>query len=68
LDKLHVKYVLPEQDKYQNRCVPFAVLVNIQQPLEEPPIVIFALLAPTSVIPRLQPNTMNQTTVSFAVR
>jgi hypothetical protein len=51
-------------ERHVNHVVP----VNIQQPPEEQPIVIFALLARTSVIPLPQPNTIKQTIVPFAVR
>jgi hypothetical protein len=48
--------------------VPFAAPVNIRQPLEEPLIAIkVALLAHSSVIPPLQPNTMNNAIAKFAV-
>ena len=49
--------------------VPFAVRVNIQQAVEEQPIVIkVALPARTLVTPPLQPNTMNKTTVKRVMR
>ena len=48
--------------------VKFAVLGNIRQIREEPPIAIdFASLERTALIPPLQPNTIKQAIVPFAV-